>query len=211
MNKDSRPRLDLMLDIETLGTDSNAIVIQVAAKSFKLFPDASDEDFKLNIHLSVFGNLLLGRMADYDTVQWWNNPERAKVLQSLIDADKTVSVDAREGLKDIYRQLTGICRKYQTYIWCRGYDFDLNILDHAMRDAVTSVDDKYRTPWDFWRKRCVRTILEVHGIVGNDVEKQDNPHDAMIDCMTQIDQVLGVKNLLYGLRQNVESRQEPTA
>jgi len=215
MSKDNKPRLDLMVDIETLGTDPNAVILQVAIVPFSPNPknevpdtraalcsEPFGESFRDNdaygftSTLSVFTNMLLGRTVSQDTINWWNDPKRADNLASMVQKiDGDGADDARDVLLEIHSILYRLNEHFDMYLWCRGYDFDLTILDSAMRQAVeyaakqTGETPAYKTPWNYWAKRDVRTWVDMLKIVGIEPTKRETPHDALGDCIKQIAEV----------------------
>lgn len=213
MSKENKPRLDLMVDIETLGTDPNSVILQVAIVPFSPnpkneVPDTREElggdyfgytdksTFGFTSTISVFTNMLLGRTVSQDTINWWNDPKRADNLASMVQKiDGDGADDAREVLLEIYHIFAKLNEHFDMYLWCRGYDFDLPILDYAMRQAVeyaakhTGDTPAYKTPWNYWAKRDVRSWVDMLKLVGIEPTKVETPHDAWADCMKQIKEV----------------------
>ena len=159
---------NIMLDIETLGTRVDSVVIQVAMVKF-------DRDGNLGESLSVCLNkdeqLELGLSYTQATIDWWNktNPELLKKLLT-----ENVS-SLKEGLK----QINSFINRYD-YLWCHA-TFDAPILSNLFEAAGM------RAPWGYKNVRDIRTLVDLTQLdLSNYNWIAEKTHDALDDCKFQI-------------------------
>ena len=183
---ETKERLDVMLDLETLGTKEGSIILSVALKTFCV--DATKEpkeDYNYHQHISVLSSLFYHLTSDYDTEEWWAQQSveaRKKVLEGQKEA---VEVDGVA--RFLHALLTRWSEDYNLYIWGRGVGgFDLPLLDAMMR---TVIGEGCKTPWKYWAAMDVRTIMNFCKMCGHQPAKEDTPHDAMEDVQKQIKEV----------------------
>ena len=130
--KKEKERLDVMLDLETLGTSAGSIVLSVAFKTFSL-----DDSIPLTIithhqHVSIISSLLMHMTSDFNTEEWWNR-QSEEARQRIQDGQKE-SVDIASEMILVYELFKQWNENYDLHIWGRGVaNFDLPILDEAMR------------------------------------------------------------------------------
>lgn len=187
MQKEQKPKLLLMLDIETLGTTERSIMLSVAIKSFELpgWAITATRVFEYQANLSVASSLLYHRTSDYDTETWWNAPARKDArMQMLTDQTNAYPLEC---LNELYRALTDLNERYDVYYFGRGVgSFDLPILSSNMHDVV---GDSYVQPWKFWQVMDVRTLFRFSKWAGMEAEPIETPHSAMADVEKQIAEV----------------------
>lgn len=169
---------NLMIDLETLSTDTSAAILSIGACIFDpatrvIEPCEFYEELGLSAALSQ-----AGRSADSDTLLWWMNrgPEAKKVL----------SAEPRH-LSPVLDMLSKyVLRSSPEAVWSNGSNFDIAILEHAFSQAGI------RVPWHFRDIRDVRTIVSLGRAIGadkNDIEFVGTPHHALHDARYQADYV----------------------
>lgn len=184
-----------MLDIETLSTDNNAFIMQIAIKMFDPLqltkqPEPLDlKDFNsiehmtlsmgiddspaMNIHLYPWMEQV-GSHVDGKTVQWWQQ-QSWKVKKWLYQpSEMTKLVDALE-------DLDGFLTEHNVdYVWSRSPSFDITIVNNAAKREL----GKILIP--FWKERDQRTLHALWETLTGKKYKLDNSHDALADCDNQI-------------------------
>ena len=163
----------VMLDLETLSSQKNAAIIQLAAVSFDAQTGAVYSEF------NRFTNDIFGHVAA-DTVAWWMQQDFAPQLGKLL---QTSGVPTAQALADF----CGWCSS-QTIeaIWSHGATFDLPVVGSALAAAGL------KTPWRYSAERDTRTLYAlapggmpaVRSVAGT-------KHDALYDCHVQVKQVVG--------------------
>lgn len=167
----------IMIDIETLSTAKNAVVLSIGAVHFDPKTGVILDEFYKELRLSDQAN----RKADLNTVQWWikqvaNHPERASIFEQD-DIGKRCPV--RNALI-LLRDFLGGDKKC---VWACDPDFDLDIL------ATLYADYDLNVPWKYYEPKSVRTVrllAEELGLPKLDVTKT---HNALEDCIRQAKEV----------------------
>ena len=158
-----------MLDLETLSTRPETVILTIGAVKFDPFGDTVDVDNGLYYRVNVDEQLALGRHIQEETIQWWGNQD-AEVREEALGEHNRVSLeDMTRGLN---RFLVGV-----ENIWCQGPAFDIVILENLYRQLVKP------TPWQFWQIRDSRTLFQVHGDPRD--KNRQAAHNALMDCYYQ--------------------------
>lgn len=176
------PTLDIMIDIESLATQPDAVILSIAAVKFDPFDDYQEKgvDFQdlPTLNLLVDVDSQPNRVVSDSTLSWWGQQDPA-VQERVFNTNGRLSFEQALG------QLHKFIWNSGGRVWAQGTHFDISILEHAYR----SLDQPY--PWQYWQARDSRTLL--------DLVKVDLPnatHDAVADCHRQI---VGVQKALATL------------
>ena len=160
--------MDIMLDLESLGTRPDCAILTLGAVKFDPFtPDGFGASLYLRI--DVDQQLALGREVQEDTLAWWSN-------QAEDVREEALGEEGRVSLESMYRDLNRFCVGVEN-IWCQGPAFDIVILENIYRQCG------WPTPWQFWQIRDSRTLFGVHG----DPREKNKAglHNALEDCVSQ--------------------------
>jgi hypothetical protein len=161
--------MDVMLDIETLSTRPESVVLTLGAVKFDPWGNEVAMDSGLYIRLDVDQQLALDRHVQPETVEWWGKQAEEVREEALGEHERTSLEDTAAQLN---RFLVGVDN-----IWCQGPAFDIVILENLYRQLGRP------TPWQFWQIRDSRTLFGVHG---DPREKgAAGAHNALIDCYYQ--------------------------
>lgn len=196
-----------MLDIETLSTDNNAFIIQMAIKMFDPLwltkqPEPLDlKDFNsiehmilsmgiddapaMNIHLYPWMEQK-GSHVDGKTVQWWQS-QPWNVKEWFYQPDRMTKLS--DALEDLKKFLTS---NKVDYVWSRSPSFDITIVNNAAKREL----GEPLIP--FWKERDQRTLHALWETLTGKKYKLDNSHDALADCDNQIKVVQLFYKELYG-------------
>lgn len=159
---------NIMLDIETLGTASNSIVLQVAMVRFDKEGNIGDS---LSINLNTEEQFKKGLIKEDSTIEWWNTTN--KVLFKKLLTENVISVE--EGLNKINNFINKT-----DYIWAHA-SFDIPILDSLFRAF------SMKPNWYYMNHRDLRTLVSLSGLyLKNYNWKSEKTHDALDDCKFQI-------------------------
>jgi hypothetical protein len=174
----------VMIDLETVSTQSNATILTFAAMKFDPHGDAREvsSDRIFNSNQSFYRRVDpescsdLGGHIDDSTVAWWSK-------QSEEVKEEAFHPDDRHSIKDV---LVDFHRWYadSEAAWSNGSIFDINIIEYYNKELHRG------NPWKFWEIRDTRTV---YGLT--DAELPDlgvNAHHALMDCWKQ---VVGVQNV----------------
>lgn len=191
--------MDVMIDIETLGTDNNAAVVQIGAVVFEplgggKIRNGAGEVFSCMVDAD--DALDRGASVSMGTVRFWMNESqeaRKRVFgpKNLSLADGPVyegqafgsTAQALQWLIDWPQAALGMAWEDFGGVWANGPTFDVAILEgHYARFGLDA-------PWHFSAPRDLRTLLKLPR-VGGWPEKMDTTgfvkHHAPDDCVMQI-------------------------
>ena len=165
---------NIMIDIETLSTKTNASILTIGAirfdrNSFKV----KDQFYK---RITKESNEHFNRHFDDQTMSWWT--KQSDQAQKEIFENKN-----RINLSTALQELSIFCRG-ASKIWANGVCFDIIILQSAYE--ACDLD----TPWRFWIIRDVRTVYDLGRMNLTVFKRQNNLlnncHNALADCETQL-------------------------
>lgn len=165
-----------MLDLETLSTRMNAVVLVIAGIKFDRSipiktPDYKDSNvFYRRIDLASYKNL--DCHIDPETEAWWK--KQSKEVQEEVFGKGKERISLRQALLE-FKNWFGNSKQ----IWSNGNTFDIPILSEWFSKLNIPI------PWKFYNSRDTRTIYELAGIKSFDLP-QDNLHNALYDCWRQI-------------------------
>lgn len=165
-----------MLDLETLSTRPNAVILSIGAVKFDPFTDRIDVDEGLDLRIDVDEQSALGRDIQEETVKWWETQPR-EVQNAAFDPDGRIRLDSF--VRTLNKFLVGADN-----IWAQGPAFDIVILEDLYRQL------QIPTPWQFWQIRDSRTLFGVHGDPRD--KNRQGAHNALMDCCYQ---AMGVQQI----------------
>ena len=165
----------LMIDIETLGTQTLVVpIITVAANLFTM-KDISDA-FQI-WHLEPHPESII----QYQTVRWW-------LQQSPIAQEAAFDLSEQQPVFEIPDMLNALSRMYKENncqtVWCKSVMFDINHIEFYYRLYDITI------PWTFRNHMEVRVMsamlddMEARGIYD-----RHSLHDPLEDCRCQIEMV----------------------
>ena len=173
-----------MLDLETMGSNSNAAIVSIGAVLFDPFTGETGAEFYQVISLnssSHYGEL------DSSTVVWWlNQSEEARAIFN----DNVEKITLKKALELFSNWIADNCDKNHrdkpdAVVWGNGATFDNVILGNAYK-AV-----RIRQPWFFANDRDVRTIVDLGRQLRKinpkkDLELEGVAHNALDDAKFQV-------------------------
>lgn len=174
----------VMLDLETLGTSPDCVILTLGAIKFNPFGD-SEPGPGIYLRLDIEEQLAMGRTTLDSTIEWWAKQDPAVREEALGENGHRYKVN--ELRKELNKFLVGV-----DHIWAQGPAFDIVILENLYRSK------SWPFPWHYWQIRDSRTLFGVHGDPRE--PGRDQAHNALMDCYYQaksvqkIYQKLGMKN-----------------
>lgn len=175
MTDQAADRVDVMLDLETLGTKPGCVVLQVGAIAFRRQGGAVLATFDRTI--DVGSSLLAGLTIDPGTVDWWQ----------MQPAEVRAAVFAPG---DVLRLVVAAFRQFwvsagcdgASCLWTRGTDFDPPIWAAALKAA-----DGQDPPWRYSKVRDMRTALDVARFDRDQLPAVVMKHNALADAGHDLD------------------------
>lgn len=138
--------MHIMIDIETLGTTPDCVVLSFGAVKFDPYTSVDPYD-KVHFKVDVESQTLAGRTICDNTLEWWSK-------QSVeIQEDAFNSAD-RLPVEDFLKKISKYCVAADG-LWAHGLNFDVGILENLFRQYKTPV------PWDFRKLRDTRTLFDL--------------------------------------------------
>lgn len=202
--------LGLMIDIESLALEDNALITQIG---FVVF----DEDYNpvgdLCVNLDITAGLLDGFDVNPDTLKFWRGQNK-DVVNSVMYAQPRLTPRVAAQLID--KWIKDTFKGENFIIWANGLLFDIPKIDGLMRRyGLKPVTDhtRYNKIQDF---RTVRqTAKDLHPIHFDHMQTiitNDSLHNALADCYWQLETLAGVMQILggkYSLREPSEGEVDP--
>tara|TARA_R110000772_G_scaffold30806_5_gene76490 strand:+ start:2018 stop:2536 length:519 start_codon:yes stop_codon:yes gene_type:complete len=158
-----------MIDIETLGTRSNSVVVSIGACMFN--SEGVYDHTHFYSRLALQEQTAHGFEMDVDTVSWWmTQSSKARKVFSTGEIAEPVRPTLLNLMwwLDRHAPLDGV--------WGNGPDFDNVIVANLMRAYDVE-------PWSYRLNRCYRTLRAACPSQG--VERVGELHNALDDAVTQ--------------------------
>ena len=141
---------DISLDIETLGTGTNAAIVSIGACKFDLETGDIDREDVFDVNIDMESSNL-GQI-DGCTVTWWLTQDQVAIQRAFFHE---YPIELYQALA----QLSQWCGE-GARLWTMGPLFDERIIVEACARI------KIEPPTHFRHSRCVRTILDLVGRTG---------------------------------------------
>lgn len=158
---------NIMVDLETLGNGSNAVIIAIGAVQFdhtglgQEFYTAVDPQSCVDVGMEI----------DVSTIMWWM--KQSDAARSAFDRTGAPILEALLSFSDYVRDSAGKGAE----VWGNGATFDNVILSNAYR--AVGVDK----PWAYWADRCYRTMKNMYPLITQ--ERVGTAHNALDDAIYQ--------------------------
>ncbi len=171
----------VMLDLETLGTAADSVIMSIGAVRFDLDSDAID-DAGFYASISIDSNLEYKRRIQEDTLLWW--------LKQPIEA-QTVFHESKQTLPVALSDFADWLGEGDCQMWSNGADFDLPMVAHAFTQCNMQV------PWKFWNSNCFRTYKKLPGAKNVKLPMLGVKHNALFDAIHQAKTAQAIQAKLF--------------
>jgi hypothetical protein len=180
---------NIMVDLETLGTVADSVIMSIGAVKFDLNSQAID-DGGFYASISIDSNLELRRRVQEDTLIWWmgQSPAAQKVFH-----------EPKQTLEDALIEFSDWVGSDKYNIWSNGADFDIPMLAHAYSQLGIEI------PWKFWNSRCFRTFKNLPGAKNVNTPTEGVKHNAMSDAVNQARALQNIQAALFGPKVKVKA------
>lgn len=184
-----------MIDIETLSTAVNAVVLSVGAVEF----DPITGEIKRNFYYELDLSEQKERHISASTVQWWLKQcmENQKNIDLMVKENKWKNSIASVLIKlgaFISGNDINYLKRAEGYekisLWSCDPDFDIAILANLYEEHKLPVPWKYSEPKSV---RTVRTLAELHNI---GLPKDNASHNALEDCIRQVAEIAELNRVI---------------
>ena len=144
-----RERIDIMTDIETLGTQEDVAIIQLSAIAFDINSGEIIDTFDEYVDIENMKALII----DGSTLKWWLKDEKRDVLSDIL---KKGNKKLKRTLFEFEKWIKNLeCDNKEKYLWGNGILFDNRIIKESMHKYDITYPIFYRNDRD------VRTIAEL--------------------------------------------------
>ncbi|EKP6063114.1 3'-5' exoribonuclease [Escherichia coli] len=172
----SRVWYHLMIDLETMGTNTNAPIVVIGAVFFD--PQTGEIGPVFYIVISLTDAMNTGAVPDGGTIEWWL--KQSSEARSAILVDQVKLIDALIQFREFINEHSD--EKF-VQVWGNGATFDNNIL----RTSYERLN--IPCPWRYYNDRDVRTIVELGKTIGFDARTvipfEGVRHNALDDARHQ--------------------------
>lgn len=164
----------VMIDIETMGTSSEAAIVAIGAVLFD--PETQQLGATYYAKVLLADAVAKGGKIDADTVLWW--------LKQDDEARKEITGEGRTeieiALAGLYVFIEDNTDPGALQVWANGASFDLPILT----SAFTRLGYK-PAPWKFYQERCFRTLKNLRPDIKSEPLPGNVKHNALDDAKAQ--------------------------
>jgi len=179
-------RIDIMVDLETLGLKDNATVFQVSAVMFDISNGKIKSGFNKIIDIEKEDMVV-----DGSTIKWWLKTDK-ELLDKLINDDNSLPASSVWQLFNSWISCevgNNDLSSKNVYLWGNGILFD----NQKVKTQMEKFGIKY--PIHYTNDRDVRTILDLacdktsfscDKIKASVSDESETKHDALDDCRYQV-------------------------
>lgn len=170
---------NVMVDIETLGTQLDSVVLSIGATAFSTKYNSIGPMYYQVININSCLNL--GMVKDPETVEWW----KSQPLESrkVVFEAENQGLHIENALYEFSDFLTSLGLR-TLKVWGNGADFDISILAFYYYRVGIQV------PWSYKNVRCFRTLKSLSRKEIVDVSNVIPNHNALDDATAQALQTL---------------------
>jgi hypothetical protein len=197
---------DIMVDLETLGTRQDAIVLEISAVEFNHHTGEIGEVF--DAKLDIDDQLLYRRSLNCETLQWWFKQDKDARKNVFDDIIKFPTHTALCEFGNFVERCDNKCNcdsdRRVVKLWGNGSIFDLGILQNMYETCIHEV----KLPWKFWAVNDVRTIVDINPDVKKNCKFDGTPHCAVDDCKHEIKYLVETLKTIKVIRPEDEIKKE---
>ena len=168
-----------MIDLETLSTTPDAVILTVGGVKFNPHNNVEPNQ-PMYFRVDVDEQTKIDRHVMQETLDWWSK-QAEDVREEALGDNNRIRLD----------QMIKTINKFVDVFWCQGPLFDYAILQNFYAQMQVPV------PWNFWQIRDSRTLGSL--VPRDPNEKRTGLHNALEDCYFQAKKVqrvykqLGIK------------------
>lgn len=164
--------MDIMIDIESLDTTPNCVILTIGAVLFDPKGDGISERLELRPTIEE-QTTTYNRSINPDTVRWWGNQSPEAIEDALGDQN-------RMAFKDCMDVLYHFCWNHRS-VWSHGAPFDVVVMESAFTQLGIKI------PWPYYSVRDTRTLFDLTRVKlsdGGHVTKHTAIDDAEHQALT---------------------------
>jgi len=175
---------DLMIDLETLGTNKKAPIISIGAQYFDVDTGKLGDTFYAV--LDIADQIDTGkRLPEASTIKWWmSQKEDAKTVfkEKSFPTEHVLSTFSEWILK-VSKASKGAKATRKVNVWGNGSSFDITLMETLFQDFGVAC------PWMYYNVQDVRTFKRFVA-KGEKIEVAGVKHNALADATAQAEYVV---------------------
>lgn len=172
----------VMLDLETLSTSSNAVIISIAAVQFNIETGEIINKFHRNVDIQSC--LDIGMEIEANTIKWWMT-QKNETFKKLINNTVTI----KKAINSLRIEMIAIDRNKQNIIvYANSPSFDCVIIKNACKKT------KIEYPFNYRNEVCIRTLFRYFPEIVQKHKFKGNKHNPIDDCINQINILTEINN-----------------
>jgi len=176
----------VMVDLETMGRDSNAVICSIGAVEFDINTGETGREFYRKVDIQ--SGLEKGLTVNGPTIEWWLMQSEKARMGVVAGVGMNLSQMLYE-----FKKFIEELGSETVQIWGNGVSFDVVILSESYRHC------KLKEPWNFRCERDVRTLVSFAPEVKDHYPKFGTEHHPIDDCKYQIGYCTAIWQNLKGL------------
>lgn len=163
---------NIMIDIETMGIETNSALISLGAVRFDPHATVGEVIDSFYVAIDLTSSVNAGLKISPSTVMWWMNKDRDAAREQLLSENHVDIESALIGFADWYGPES-------LPTWGNGATFDNVIVANAMKLCGLPV------PWKYYHERCFRTLKNLVPLVNAVPQPAGVAHHALYDALYQ--------------------------
>lgn len=183
--------LHVMVDIETLGLEPRAIVLEAGFFLFRVVDDQVVEESALGMTLSLPEQFRLERTVDPATVDWWvSNRDRRNLIADLVGQAMLSTNSAVDMFNQLWSHIHQAKKLHESVLlWALG-SMDFAVLGDLQKQVGFGSDPV----WAYYQEMNLRSIFNIlpnydyrehRRKLLRESDLQSLQHRAIIDCQIQ--------------------------
>jgi len=187
---------NLMIDLESLALDNNAIIPQIG---FLIFDEHYLPCGELCVNIDITSSLMDGFNVDPKTIKFWRDQDTA-VVNSVLYSEPRLKPRLAAQLID--KWIKDTFKGEDFMIWANGILFDVPKIDNLMTryglSPLTS-HTRYNNIHDFRTLRnTAKALYPAQYEHANSIIKNESTHNALADCYWQLETLGAIMQILSG-------------
>lgn len=178
----TRPRAQVALDLETLGTSPDSVILAIGAVAV-----CEGAGHRRKFYSICNVNAQPGRTISQSTLNWWSGQSDAARV-AFDEAHKQEAPMLATVLEQLTHWIGELGLTHDVYVWGNGASFDVAMLEHAYKQSSDFV------PWDFRKTRDMRTLYDITLRLGMDIKgnttRVGTHHNALDDAEFQANVIM---------------------
>jgi len=197
--------VNIMIDIETVSTASNATILTIGAIPFLsdgTIPVDPDMYFYERVQLESYDSFKNNEFDfDFSTLIWWLKQDSEPLKDAFLENPRFPIKVVMQDLANYLMIIKNLIKDETVNIWSHGKDFDVVILQNAFK--VCGIE----CPWKFWDTRDTRTIYSLTNVNLKNISIDGyKSHNAIGDCLKQIEGIKQSYSIINSVKNDKKKR-----